>query len=111
MQVALDVPALRGHRVNDRHPEILLELLDDIERAPGRAQHVDRLRLAVLKKDALDETIDLEARKLLHLVEVDVHARHCERLESRLDEVLGVDLVDVTAEIGGAHEALDLERG
>src|SRR5258708_8333625 len=110
MQVALDIPALCRDRVDDRHAEVLLQLLDDVERAPGGTQHVDRLRSAVPEEDALDEAVDLEARDLLHFVEIDIHASHVENVEPGIGEILAVNLVDVAAKIARAHEALDLER-
>src|SRR5262245_20744828 len=110
MEMALNVPALRRNGVDHRYAKVLLKRLDDIEGAPGGTQHVDRLRPAVHEKDLFDEAIDFHCRKLLHLVEVDVHSSHVEHLEPDVDEVFRVDFIDVSAEIGGADEALDLER-
>src|SRR5262249_61931155 len=69
MQPLLDLPYPRRDRMHYRNLQVLLERLDDVERAPARAQHVDRVGALVLEEVPLDETVDLLARELLHLVE------------------------------------------
>ena len=51
-EVALDVPALHRHGMEHRHAQVLLQPLDDVERTPGRAEHVDRLGALWLRRNA-----------------------------------------------------------
>ena len=46
VEPALDVPAARRDRIDDRHAEILLQERDDVEQTPVAAQDVDSVRTA-----------------------------------------------------------------
>ena len=96
--------------MDHRHAKILLKHFDDIEGAPGGPQHVDRLGARLRQEFALDEAVDLETGKLLSLVEIDIHAGHGKTVEAGVVEIVGIDAIDVAAEISGADETAHLER-
>ena len=96
--------------MHDRHAEVMLQLLDDIERAPGRAEHVECLGSGIVADGVLDETVDPIARQLRHFVEGDVDAGHVETVKAGIDEVFSKHAIDVATEIGHAEEARHLER-
>ena len=81
------------------------------EVAEDRVQeHVDRGGLAIGQEGGFDEIIDLLARQLRHLLEIHIHPRHVEHIEPGIDEILGIGLVDIAAEVRRPDEPLGAER-
>src|SRR5215510_2536542 len=74
MQALLELPDPRGDGMHNRHLQVALERLDDRQRAPAGAEHVDRVGALVAEKALLDMSVDLLGRELLHLVEGHVDA-------------------------------------
>ena len=50
VQPLLDFPDPRRHRMHHRHLQILLQHVDDVERAPAGAEHVDGVGAFGLRK-------------------------------------------------------------
>src|SRR6266478_8544763 len=94
MESLLEFPDPRGDWMDHRHLQVLLDRLDDGKRAPARAEHVDRIGALGLEEVLLDMGIDLLARKLLHLVEGDIDARHSAYGEAGIAEIFGKDVVE-----------------
>src|SRR5215475_11955172 len=109
MQPLLKLPDPRGDWMHHRHLQVLLERLDDWQRAPAGAEHVDRIGALVAEEALLDMRIDPYGRELLHLVERHVDAIHAAHLEARIDEILREDRVELVGKIGRADETRRLD--
>src|SRR5262245_18675024 len=58
VQPFLNFPHAGGHRMHDRDLQVPLQRLDDVERAPAGAEHVDRVSALRLEEIALDVSVD-----------------------------------------------------
>src|SRR5215813_9999299 len=58
VQPLLNFPYAGRHRVHHRHLQVLLQRLDDIERAPAGAEHVDRVGALHVEEIAFDVPFD-----------------------------------------------------
>src|SRR5438128_1696574 len=110
LQPLLDFPDAGGYRVHDGYLQILLQYLENGERAPAGAEHVDCIRAPGLEEISLDVSIDLLARKLLDLVEGHIDAGHPAHFETGILEKFREDAVELVGEIGRPDEALRIER-
>src|ERR1700757_4990774 len=59
MEAFLEFPDPRRHGMNDRDAEILFQQIDDAERSPAGAEHVDRVGALAAQKALLDMGVDL----------------------------------------------------
>src|SRR4051794_17604313 len=64
-----------GVRIGDHElSEVLFELLDDLRRLPLRARQVERIAILGGGEHAGGETPDIGGRKVLHLLEREIHS-------------------------------------
>src|SRR5438067_2226678 len=68
-QTQLHFPAARGHRMDDRHTQVLLQEVDYRQDTPAGAEKIDGLCLAVFEKCLFDMSVDLLGRKVTDFVE------------------------------------------
>ncbi len=77
-----------GTAWNTGTPNSFSKRSHEIERTPGRAEHIDRLCAVVAAEGAGDEVEYPLARQLRHLVEIDVDAGHVQAVKAGINEIL-----------------------
>jgi hypothetical protein len=92
-EMPLDIPALRRHCVEHRHTKLRFQRFDDVERMPRRPQQIDGVGAVVAAEHIRDKAMDLRARQLRHLVEIDIHPGHVEAVYRGIDEIFRISAV------------------
>ena len=84
---------MRRHRVEHRYTKLRFQRFDDVERMPRRPQHIDGVDALVAAEHICDKAMDLRARQLRHLVEIDIHPGHVEAVYRGIDEIFRISAV------------------